>query len=360
MDETPPPLITNRGQDDAPETNASVRLPHRRLGRMLLTVVLAGALVVLLVGFFGRDWIPGPWRSNSGMENPFPPGALADYIPEDSEVVVSISVRSLREAPIGARYLMPPLRAIVRQSDDAFFWIELLGADVVEDVDSLMVSFAAGGDGQPLWLARGRFDRSRLQVGPDRLREDTIDHFHVWKYIDRQTSQPIPMAPVGDAVVVSETPARVLAALRQAADPRPVQVRDATLRQQLAKVDRPACLWLAASFRGLGPVARIDNFWLEKFLRPLFRYADRVRGHVVCAEDLRAEVHFHSASEENAGKLEEDLKNICGVAAGAPLLLSRRHKELLPLFRLLASGETTREGANVSLRCRLTAEQLAE
>lgn len=350
-----PPSIANMGQDRAPEAKASGRLPRR----MLLAFCLAAVLVVLLLVFFGRDWIPGPWRSDAGVENPFPAGALTDYIPEDSEAVLSVNVRSLREGSISPRYLMPSLRSIVGESDEAFFWFELLGADALEDVDALMVSFAPGSDGQPLWVGRGRFERSRFQVGPDRLRAENIDHFRVWKNIDRETNRATLLAPVGDAVVVSDTPARVLAALRQAGDPRPVQVRDVTLRQQLAEVDRRANLWFAASLKGLGPVARIDNFWLEKFLRPLLRYADSVRGTIVCAEELRAELLFHSANEDNATKLEEDLKNICGVAAGAPLLLIR-HKSLLPLFRLLASGETTREGLNVSLRCRLTAEQLGE
>jgi hypothetical protein len=359
MDEPPPPLIANVGQDRAADAKSSGRLQGRRPRRTLLAVSLAGVVVAVLLGFFGRDWIPSVWRSDSAVENPFPPGTLADYIPQDSEAVLFVNLRSLREAPIGPRYLMPSLRSIVRQSDDAFFWTALLGADALEDVDTLMVSFAPASDGQPLWLARGRFDRSRFQVGPDSLRGETIDRFRVWKCIDRQTNQPTLLAPVGDAFVVSDTPDRVLAALRQASDPRPVQVRDVTLRQQLSEVDRRANVWFAASLKGLGPVARIDNFWLEKILRPLLRYADSARGHIACAEELRAELHFHSASEENAAKLEEDLKNICGVAAGAPLLLSR-HKALLPLFRLLASGETTREGPNVSLRCRLTAEQLSE
>ena len=360
MDEHSPPPIASMGQVSAPDANASSgRLPRRRTRRTLLAVGLAGVVVVALLGFFGRDWIPGPWRSDAGLENPFPPGTLADYIPEDSEAVVSVNVRSLRETLIGQRYLMPSLGSIVRRSDEAFFWIELLGADALEDVDSLMVSFAPGSDGQPLWLARGRFDRSRFQVGPDKLRGETIDRFHVWKYIDRETNRPTLLAPVGDAFVICATPARVRAALRQASDARPVPVRDAALRPQLAEVDRQPSVWFAASLKDLGPVARIDNFWLEKLLRPLFRYADTVRGHIICAEELRAELHFHSTSEENASKLEEDLKNICGVAAGAPLLLGR-HKALLPLFRLLASGETTRERANVCLRCRLTAEQLGE
>jgi hypothetical protein len=330
------------------------RPPWRRI--VLTGLVLAG---LVLLGLLFRERLTGLWHGEMEGDNHLVPGALDNYIPEDSEAVLAIDVRSLREAPIVQQHFLTSLGQIVRDSQETFRWIELLGVNPLEDVDSLLISFAPGSGGQPLWLARGRLDPTRFQVGPDRLQRDALGSFRVWKYSDRKTKRQTVLAPAGDALLVSDTPARVLAALRQASEPQTTHVRDATLRDQLAQVDRHSSLWFAASFKDLGTVARIDHFWLEKLLRPLFRYAESVRGHIACSEDLRAELHFHSATEENAVKLQEDLNNLCGVAAGAPLLLGRR-KELLPLFRLLATGETSRDGLNVSLRCRVTAEQLGE
>ena len=203
---------------------------------------------------------------------------------------------------------------------------------------------------------------ARFQTGPDKLQAKTFDHFRVWEYADRPAKRVTLLVPVGDALVVSDTPARVLAALYQASDPRPVTIGDATLRELLQKVDRRQSVWFAASFRKLGAVARIDNFLLEMILRPLFTHAESLYGGLDCGEDVRAELHFLAATEDSAAKLEADLQHICNVAQevseGAALLL--RQKEMVPLVRLLGTGQTSREGKTVLLRCRLAGDQLKE
>src|SRR6185437_5551269 len=132
------------------------------------------------------------------------------------------------------------------------------GINPLEDVDSIQMSFAPGVGGQPLWLIRGRVDRSRMQMGPDKLHETSLDRFRVWEYADRQANRTTLLASVGDMLVVSESRGRLLAALKHASDPRPSTVRDATLREMLAKVDRRQSLWLAVSIKSLGSLAADD------------------------------------------------------------------------------------------------------
>ncbi len=203
---------------------------------------------------------------------------------------------------------------------------------------------------------RGRLDRSRFEIGPGKLQKKTVDHFAVLEYANRTAKTATLLAPVGDAVVASDTPSRVIAALNYVRDPHPVTIRNETLRQGLAQVDQRQSLWLAAALKSLGPIARIEPFWLETILRPLLTHADSVHGGLTCTEDVRVELHFHTTSIESAARLETDLRNICEVAGGAPLLFGR-DKELLPLFRLLAAGQTSREGKMVLLRCLLAEEQ---
>ncbi|HWG45335.1 MAG TPA: hypothetical protein VN688_21405 [Gemmataceae bacterium] len=341
------------GNDNINNTTPSDGIFRRRSWRLFWLVGVAGAALALLLGFLFRDWLPGSWRSDDALDDPFPAGALADYVPEDSEAMLTVNLRTLLESPVGQR-MKPSLQQLVQRGERQFRWMDLLGIKPFDDLDSLQISFAPGSGGQPLWLARGRLDRSRFQIGPDKLQTKTIEHFRVWEYADRQRNQTTLLAPVGDALVVSDTPSRVLAALHQASHPRSVVIRDVTLRELLAKVDRRQSLWLAASFKQLGPVARIDNVLLEMILRPLFTHADSVHGGLTCAEDIRAELHFHTPTEESAAKLEEDLNAICGSAEGVSLFV---RKELLPLLHLLSSGQTSREGKTVSLRCRLAADQ---
>ncbi len=204
---------------------------------------------------------------------------------------------------------------------------------------------------------RGRLDRSRIRIGPDKLSEKTIDHFRAWEYTDRRARRTTLLVPLGDLLVVSETPSRVLATLKQASDPQPVCVRDATLREMLTKVDRRQNLWLAASIKKLGPISGIDNYLLKMVLRPLLAHADSVYGGITCADDLHVELHFHAATDDAATLLETDLRSICEAAPTASLLMDRQ-KELLPLLRLLGACQISREDRMILLSCRLTADQL--
>jgi hypothetical protein len=320
-----------------------------------LAGVTLAALAVLL-GFLFRDWLLSRWHTEDDLGNRFPPGALLDYVPEDSEAVLAVNVRSLLESPVGRR-LAPSLQQLIRRGERQLPWMDLLGVNPIDDLDYLQISFAPGSGGEPLWLARGRLDRSRIQIGPEKLQETTVDHFRVWEYTERRTKRTTRIAPVGDMLVISETPGQVLAALKQASAPQPITVRDGTLRELLTKVDRQQSLWLVASIKRLGSIAEIEDPVLKFVLRPVLEHTESVYGSIACREDVQVELHFRAATEERAKRLAAVLQSICEGAPGFAMLFGRQ-KELLPLFRLLSNGKTHREGNEVLLRCELAADQL--
>jgi hypothetical protein len=345
------------GDDSTLDRGSHRRHPGRGIGIIGAVVVL----FALIVGIFFRDWIPGPWHSSGVLNTQLPADALADYLPEDSEAVLMVNLHPALESPAG-RQLAPSLKQLLGQAERRARWIDLAGIKSLDDVDSLQVSFAPSSGGEPLWLVRGRLDPGRFQTGPDKLQARTFDHFRVWEHADRASKRMTLLAPAGDTLVVSDSPARVLMALSQARDPHPLTIKDAALRELLQKVDRRQSLWFAASFQKTGAVARIDHFLLEMILRPVLTHAESLHGGLDCGEELRADLHFSTATEDNAARLETDLRHICNVAQevseGGALLL--RQKELVPLVRLLGTGQTSREGKSVRLRCRLTADQLKE
>lgn len=334
-------------------------VPRRRLWRTCLLAGVLGAALALLLGFLFRDGLLRIWRGDNDTSNRFPSGVLADYVPEDSEAVLAVNVRTLRESPLGWQQLGPSVQQLLRQAERRLRWLDLLGLKPLDDLDSLNISFAPAIGGEPLWLARGRLDRSRIQTGPNKLHEATLDHFRVWEYVDRPAKQTTLLTPVGDMLIVSETRSRLLAALQQASDPWPVAVRDATLRQLLGQVDRQQSLWLAASIKSLGAIAGIDNYLLKLVLRPLLAHAESVYGGISCGEDVRAEFHFGASTDEDAARLETALQSICETAPGAALFLGRQ-KELLPLLRLLGAAKIRRDGKMILLRSRLTETQREE
>jgi hypothetical protein len=318
-----------------------------------LSCILGTVLIFLVALFFGLSLFRGSRAENSGYR--FPPGVLADYVPEDSAAVIGVNFRQLVESPSGQR-LRSSLQRLLVHSGQQLPWLESIGTNPLDDIDTLFLSFPAGGGGEPVLLARGRFDPSRFQVGPGMLKEASLDHVRVWEYQDRPAKQTTVIAAVGDTLVVSQTRSRVQSALKQASDPQPVSVRDPRLREMLTKVDRNQSLWLAASVKELGPVSGIDNYLLRMILRPLLAHAGSVYGGIACADDIRADLHFGTETAEDADHLEKDLTSLCESAAGVAFL--DRQGMLQPLLRLLAAGQIRREGKTILLYCRLRAEQL--
>jgi hypothetical protein len=332
-------------------------IPRRRPRRLLLVAGTTGACVTVLIVIVVCTWLLCTGRDgDDDLSNHVPAGVLADYVPEDSAAVLAVDVRQVRETPMGRQYLWPTMQQLARQIQWRLPWLKLVGIDILDDSNTLRVSFASKGSGEPILLARGQFDRSRLQIGPDKLQERTLDHFRIWEFREPDAKQTTLIAPVADMLVVSETRNRVQAALKHASDPQPIRVRDATLRQILAKVDRRQSLWLAASMKKLASISEIDNYLLKMVLRPLVARAESVYGGITCDEDLQAELHFSSATEADASQLEADLRSICEAAPGITLL--GRKNELLPLLQLLAAGQINREGKTIRFRCRLTADQV--
>ncbi|HEY7328284.1 MAG TPA: hypothetical protein VH592_11615 [Gemmataceae bacterium] len=327
------------------------RLPPRLFVLANLTGI---ALAFLLALFFAPRLFRG-WRSDD-LDSRFPPDALADYLPEDSAAVIGVNFHELLVSPIGRQHLRKSLQQLIVRSEQQLPWLEWTRIRPIEDIENLLISFASRGGGEPLLLARGRIDRSRFQIGSGMLEQKLLDHSRIWEYSDRPAKETTLLAVVGDMLVVSDSRGRVQAALKQASNPQPTSVRDANLRELLTKVDRKQSIWVAVSVKQLGPVSAIENYLLRMIVRPVLMHADIVYGGITCAEDIRAELHFRSATEENAAHLETDLKSICDAAPGAGLLA--RQNEVQPLLRLLAVGRIRREGKTIHLACRLTAEQL--
>jgi hypothetical protein len=321
--------------------------------KISLLAVLAGAalalLAVLLLRFGGLATPPQNAAASYAAD------ALADYLPADAAAVISLDLRGLRAAAVARGRLGEELRRLVYHSDVELPWLRLARVDPWKECDRVRVVLPAGEPTHPLWLVHGHIDPDRFEVGPAGLVPQSDGGRRLYEYRDPVLG-PTWLATAGDTLVVSLGRARLLEALRHASEPHPTAVHDSTLRELLAKVDRTQALWLAASLEALGPM-RMQNRALNAMLGPVLRRARGIQGGVRAGEDLGAELTLDTANEAAAEQLEGVLKNVVTVAQGAALLPGA-DPDLAPLFQLLGTGEATRAGAVVTLRCKLTAEML--
>jgi hypothetical protein len=329
----------------------AIRTIRSRSWPIYLLASFVIAAFVLGLAWQLADHIPG-W-SHSADTLDVSADALEDYIPEDSAAVLALNLRQMREALPAQRDLQALLDQLQRRARSHWAWLDLLRLDPLTDLDRLRISFAHGHASQPLWLARGRFDRARFRIGPGLLQQHAVDHATLYQYDNRADGTATTIAPVADMLVGSDAAEQVLTALVAARQPKAEPLQDETLRQLLCQVDRSQTLWLAVSLRKLGPVPRMGSVGLELVLRPILTNASSIEGGITCGDELQAGFHFQADTDEGASKLEDILRSICEVAQNIPQLPGL-DKEFVPLFRLLASGQVRRDKLTVSLRCRQT------
>lgn len=352
-------MVNDPARPDLPSGPGSAA-PQRRSHTG--AVVVSFAAVVLALAAAAYWW--RPWVTGRPLVEHFPAGGLDEYLPENSAAVLDLNMKQLGASPVVRQHIKAPLDHLTQRAEANHHWASLVGLDPFKDIDWLRVVFIGGDTAAPLWIAKGRFDPARFQVGPGKLQPKVVDRFHVFERADASGATAT-LAHAGDFLVAGDSQAHVLDALNHAADGKKAEPADALLREQLQAVDRKQSIWLAVSLTKLGRVPTLHSNAAETVLRPVLNQAQAAHGGFTFGNDLEAQFAMKARDEAAAG-LEQALKGRIDVArdlAGTwkvanALGLFSGESDLLPVIRLVGAGEVTREGATVRLRCRLPADQL--
>jgi hypothetical protein len=325
------------------------------------------AVLAVVLGLACALWVWRPWLlwARPLVEH-FPAGALDDYVPENAAAVLDLNLRQMGAAPVVRQHVKPSLDHLVKRAEDTHPWAAQVGIDPFKDLEWLRVVFAGGDTANPLWVAKGRFDPGRFQVGPKKLQPRVVGRFRVFECPDPAKGGTTTVAHAGDYLVACDAQPYVLDALDHAADGKKSEPADGALRDLLRAVDRKQSVWLAVSLSKLGRVPTLHSNAAERVLRPVFNRAQAAQGGFAFGDDLQANYAMQARDEATAAELEQSLKGRIDVAhdlAGGwelsqRLGLFKGESDLLPVLRLVGAGEVSRDGATVRLRCRLPADQL--
>jgi hypothetical protein len=344
-----------------PNDPAPGSAPPRRWSRGAALV----AVVAVLLGLACALWVWRPWAlwARKVVEH-FPAGALDEYVPANAAAVLDLNLRQLGAAPVVQQRIKGSLEHLVKRAEDTHPWAAQVGIDPFKDLEWLRVVFVGGDTAHPLWVGKGHFDPSRFQVGPGKLQERVVDRFRVYESSAQGRTTTVALA--GDYLVACDAQPHVLDALNHAADGKKSEPADAALRDLLGAVDNKQGIWLAVSLTKLGRVPQLHSGAAEVVLRPVFNHAQAAQGGFTFADDLQAQFTMRTKDEAAAGSLEQSLKSSTDAARDLAkgwelsqrLGLFSGESDLLPVLRLVGTGEVSRDGATVRLRCRLPADQL--
>jgi hypothetical protein len=345
--------------DNNPEAADRPLSPRALSSQRRRTVVMAsGLLLAAGVAAWFVWWYF--WASSAAPTLKPMAEVLVDYLPADTGAVVTADLRRLRAMPGGSRLLAALVRELSQRVPELRKErADLLGMNLLEDVDWAQLIYTASDTERPLVKFLGRIDATRFQISKDRLSRHSEAGFDLLEHGSPPVGVPrVTFAPFIGSLLADENHARLVAYLRDLSAPQP-ELQDARMRDLLRTVDRSQCLWLAISVDKLhlvqlpkegGRAASLNTF------QNLMVKAETIQGGLMGSEDVTLQLVFTCRGTTEAQSLEEELRNL-REAIPAILLLGQRRieKEFVPLLQGLGNAEVVREGRVITVSCQIPA-----
>jgi hypothetical protein len=293
-------------------------------------------------------------------------------LPGDTEIVVSINVRSLLDSALVKKYALEEIKAAIRSQE----LLTRLNPDPLQLVDritiaggSVKVSLPAGGQPVPeakaesLIIVHGRFDLDRAhellgstaKKSPDKVA--LTEHGAARVYEIMGTDAPLFGAFVDrETLILSGKKARVTAALDQSQGKGP----DKTSKHfsaMLAKADTQPTLWVASTIP-----ATLKDLLKTAALAGGGDLADRLEGvtlGVTVKDNIVMQFNIHTADAKTATQVRFGLEKAKALLTVMVLTLQDKDPDLANAAAdLLSSIRFTVKDNTMTLRGEVTAETI--
>lgn len=278
--------------------------------------------------------------------------------PADAEMVVTINVRQLLQAPVVKKHALDPLKRVLKRNEELRQILTAAGIDPLQDIATISLSTSGNpaGTGKLLAVVRGNFDADKARAAaedytrkhPGRIKAITEGGLPMWEIAS--DNKPYFAAFAGkNTLVMTTTKENTLAAVRRA--DQPPQQLNKSLQAALDQLKGSEGVWMAlAATDEIKQLLKSDD--VAKDFAESLQY---VTGVLELSEDAQLTLVIHSSTPAAAmqikSKLDDLLKVFAFVGAGRDAG-SQIVKEVLDGIKLGTDKN------DVSIRVKLTDAQL--
>jgi hypothetical protein len=290
-------------------------------------------------------------------------------IPADSQVVVTINVKQILDAPIVKKRGVPHFKEALQSSEEVKQILDDLGFDPFTDLDRVTVAGPGGNEqDRGLVIVHGRFDLDKFKARAEKLAKDQPDAIKIRKAgggvvyevsipgQDKEKETPLFIALLNKTTIVA-SPGKdyVVDAMKKekGGSAEASGIKDKDFAAVVAKMDDKQSLSFAAAgaaFKGtdLGPAS--------EFIGKI----EALGGGLTVGDEIKLEVVLSAHSEEDAKKIKEAANT--GINSGIALLglVAGDHKELDKILDILKTVKATAKAKTVTLKVRVNADVLEE
>lgn len=303
------------------------------------------------------------WRMLSGLGMLLavaatPMAAEVDsYLPNDSEIVVSVNVEQIMASPLGQRYLRGVLQEALKSNEQGAALLKQVGFDPAKDVSRITIAMSGSEAEKSFVILRGKFSPNRVAEVAGKIAVDQKDKLK----IHRIAGQPMYelaadkdstfAAFASDAVLLLSTQRPALVAALEKSSDKFGKLKPA-LADLVAKADAKQAAWFAA-MPGMLP----KDLPIPQSNPQQKQGLDKLQG-ITGSVEVETEVRLRLtlASTDAAGA-----KQIAGAVDGVIKLLLflapgivKEKPELAPLQDVLATIKSYSKGQSVHVTAEVT------
>ncbi len=252
---------------------------------------------------------------------------LDKYLPEDTEMVVSINVRQILDSDFFKKNVGDAARDALNGVDQAPEILKDLGFDPFKDLDRVVVAAPGGADqDRGLVIAHGRFDLDKFRAKAEQVSKDEPDILKIHKIADgadgkflvyevtvNEQAPPVFVA-LADATTVLASPGKdyVVDAMRKVSSKEAPVLKNKQMQGLLERMNDKQSVSLAVVGGALSDGAPQE-------VKDLFEKIDALGGGVTLDDDVKIEVAATAKNADDAKDVVDDLKSYLNQAR---LLLS--------------------------------------
>ncbi len=297
-------------------------------------------------------------------------GLLGPYLPDDSEVVVTVNVRQILGSPLVKKHGLQKAREALKDFDQVEAILKDLGFDPFKDLERVTLASPGGTEkDRGLLIVHGNFNLDKFKAKGEEAARDYPDYLKihkvpagagvtqvVYEVTPPDADMPIFVAlPAKDTLLASPGKDYVVDAVKKAARKAKPALASKEMQALLEKMDEKQSVALAALGSGLtkgggGPAA----------VKAQAEKVEAVGGGVTVGDDLKVEIALAAKTAEGAKELHASLDKGLKQALALLSVLTSAQKELNPALEVVKTLRVSLRGKVVTLKGTVSADVLED
>jgi hypothetical protein len=291
-------------------------------------------------------------------------GEVDKYLPDDTEVVVTVHTKQIVESPVFKKLGLEQAKQAIKDMGDVNEVLKDLGFDPFTDLDRLVVATPGGDDGDKiLMIAHGHFDLDKFKAKGNDAAKTNGDILKIHKrekgpviYEVKPPDQDNPIfvaLPDKGTVLVSPGKDYIVDALKKI-DNKTATLKSRELATLIEHMDRKQSLSIAMIGSALARSNELKNLLSKDVVDNL----EAAGGGITIEDDVKLEFVVTTknakAAKEMTDKINDGLNDaLLGLGA-----LAKLNKDLAPAVDIVKAIKTTAKEKSVTIKGEVTPEQI--